>query len=201
MLSDNNKKLLALLFMLLLASITCIILSSAAKGCGCNKSASSMMPSEEYSRDKVFSEIGAQFTKLNNDLKQMVDKTIGSDSRSILSKVNNTDPNKLLDCVKNKMKSKGMKYYTFNMNGDKLDSPIINIHETNPELFGILYDCGFLTHMGNVISIAAWAATSSDKSKENLILFLSCKDRINWGDIDTWKSLSTDKNPILTCMK
>ena len=176
MLSDNNKKLLALLFMLLLASITCIILSSAAKGCGCNKSASSMMPSEEYSRDKVFSEIGAQFTKLNNDLKQMVDKTIGSDSRSILSKVNNTDPNKLLDCVKNKMKSKGMKYYTFNMNGDKLDSPIINIHETNPELFGILYDCGFLTHMGNVISIAAWLLLAQIRARRTL--YCSCHVKI-----------------------
>ena len=149
----------------------------------------------------IFKVTTDNFLKLKDDLKQMVDKTIGSDSSSILSKFMGTDPKKVVNCVKAKMTSKGLKAHTFNMNGDKLDSPIIDMAETNPEMFSILSECGFLTHVGGIISITSWVINSSDKSKENLILFLSCNDRINWSDINTWKNISNDKSPISACVK
>jgi len=197
MLSEKNKKLLAALFMLLLASVSCIILVSSAKGCGCNSGNPQPEPS-----DKVFEDTAQNFIKLKSDLKQMVDKTIGSDSSSIISKSMSMDPQKILSCVKSKMKANGMRSYSFNMSGDKLDAPIIAMHETNPKIFSILSECDFLSLVGRVIAIAAWATNSSDKSKENLIIFLSCIDRINWGSIDTWNDLSNGENsPVMKCMK
>jgi len=159
-----------------------------------------MFKRRKFSREN-FAQTATNLHNLKLDLVAMMTRTLKFNVNDIYQQiVGKYDEYKIIACIDSKMSRYNIPTSLFDMKGDKMNEPILKMHKNNPKLFSTLEECGFLTLVGHIVATAAWISHSTNKSKESLIKFSDCLDKVDFSNIKVWENIAHVDSPVMSCV-
>lgn len=114
--------------------------------------------------------------------------------------IGNMDAIIIVDCVQKKLNTNRIPLGSFNMDGEKMNDPILLMHEKNPDTYKVLQECGFLDLVGRIVSTAAWVTHAKDRSRNSFNEFIDCLSAVNFSNIDVWRTISQPSGFVMNCI-
>lgn len=142
-----------------------------------------------------------QLGTLKKDLYNLLTKSVNYEVKHMYHNgIGKFNEQQIMDCVHKTLKKEKLPMKSFHMDGGKMDEPIIAMYKDNPKVYQVLAKCGFLDLVGRIVATAAWATSAKAKDPQSLERFIQCIDKIDFTQIQIWKSISNPNGPVLTCV-
>lgn len=149
---------------------------------------------------EAFEQTVSNLHNLKADLLALLNKTLSNNATSVYQNtVGYLDEYRIMDCVGKTMIKYNIPFELFNMDGEKMNDPIIKMYDENPKLYKALNDCKFLTLTGRIVSMAAWVTYSG--KKKDIQTFSDSLKTIDFGDIEIWKTISNPEGTVMKTVK
>lgn len=154
-------------------------------------------------KQENFTATSKNLDTLDTDIKNLLTTVVGKDVVDLYSRLELglVDQKKILGCIRQKMSNAKIPLDKFNMDGDRMDTPILKMYQEDRKLYDILAECNFLRMIGRTLGLIMYVTYIQGYSKVDEDTFGNCMNKFgDFSDINIWKNIGTVKDEFIKCM-